>query len=118
MFDARKPHKIMLIIYKSNLEEFLKEASFAVYSTISSASSQHYQSIKIVLSAWNYEDQPIQLHFDVDQVIYGDDEQLKAVKNKAFEIMGEIKTQITGAQLEARDGVFGTVEKPIMGTYS
>ena len=116
MFDARKPHKIMLVIYKPNLMAFLKEASFAVYTFIASETTAHFHKLKIVLSAWDMEDHPIQLHLDVDSVIYGDTAGYNKLVEAANIMLDEINGKITEAELEVREGIFSTVDKPVLGS--
>lgn len=105
----------MFVVYKPNLTEFLKEASFAVYTFISSETTAHFHKIKIVLSAWDMEDHPIQLHLEVDSVIYGDtagyNKRIEAAKAK----LEGINRQIIEAELEVREGIFSTVDRPVEG---
>lgn len=107
----------MLVIYKPTIAEFLKEASFAAYVFITSETTQHYHKLKIVLSAFNMEDQPIQIHLEVDSVMYGDTLGYKQLVEQANSRLEEIKVKILEAELEIREGIFSTTEKPVLGTF-
>lgn len=105
----------MLVIYKPTLEAFLKEASFAVYTFITSETTAHFHKLKIVLSAWDMEDHPIQLHLDVDSVMYGDTAGYNKLVEAAKTKLEGINGQIVEAELEVREGIFSTVDKPVLG---
>lgn len=107
---------MFIIIYKSNLEELIEEASFAVYTTVQKVIQNQYISTRIVLSAWNYEDQPIQLHIEIGNALALDEDRCAQINEQAFQSLDAIKLMIKDAELEVRDGVFSSVDKPIMGT--
>lgn len=112
-----KTTQTMLVIYKPTVAEFLKEASFAVYVFITSETTAHYHKLKVVLSAWNMEDQPIQLHLEVDSVMYGDTAGYKQLVEYANSTLEEIKVKIVDAELEVREGIFSTTDKPVLGRH-
>ena len=109
---------MFIIIYKSNLEELIEEASFAVYTTVQKVIQNHYISTRIVLSAWNYEDQPIQLHIEIGNALASDEYYGLQINEQAFRSLDEIKLKIRAAELEVRDGVFSSVDKPILGAIA
>jgi hypothetical protein len=109
---------MFIIIYKSNLEELIEEASFAVYATVQKVIQNQWLSTRIVLSAWNYEDQPIQLHIEIGNALASDEERCAAINEQAFQSLDAMKLKIKAAELEVRDGVFSTVDKPIMGAIA
>jgi hypothetical protein len=105
----------MFIVYKPNLTEFLKEASFAVYTFIASETTAHFHEVKIVLSAWDMEDHPIQLHLKVDSALYGNTSGYNKIVEIAKAKLEEINRQIIEAELEVREGIFSTVDRPVVG---